>query len=512
MTNNRNERKCILRSKKAFINIVWNIIYECVNIVCAFILPRLILSSFGSAYNGLNNAVTQFLQVVLLFRAGIGGVTMAALYKPLALNDREQISVIVKTAELFLRKTLFLFAGFATLIAFCYPMLVREEFDYWFTVLLVLVMSIGTFANHFFGQIYQFLLYADQRQGFISAFNSIKVAVSTIVAVVLIKAGSDLIEVQIGSMVVFVIVPVAINIYTKQRYKIDTNVEVDNSKLVQRWDNFAQAVANFVCENTDLVILSFVVNTYELSVYSVYSLVLRGVYAMFAPFTQSLSAAFGDMFANGDYDKIERNLKLFESFVFALSTFLMGVTAAVIVPFVGLYTQGVNDVNYIRPLFAGLFILANLFKCYRTPYVSIVNAIGHFKQTKNAAIIEAVINILISLILVFHLGIIGVIIGTLFAYSYRTFAYAYYVVKNVVKRKLAGLLKRVILSLVVTTFIAGIPFFLKIQFSSSYIQWVVNSMIISVIAFILVVITEILFYRNDLLLLVKKFLSIVNIR
>ena len=68
-----------MRTKKAIINTFAGLMYETVALICGMILPRLILRSFGSSYNGITTSITQFLSVIALLRSGIGGVTRAAL-------------------------------------------------------------------------------------------------------------------------------------------------------------------------------------------------------------------------------------------------------------------------------------------------------------------------------------------------------------------------------------------------------------------------------------------------
>ena len=80
-----------VRSKKLALNTLFSLLEELVAIICGFILPRLILSAFGSKYNGITTSITQFLSCAVLLRAGIGGVTRAALYKPLANHDKNKI-------------------------------------------------------------------------------------------------------------------------------------------------------------------------------------------------------------------------------------------------------------------------------------------------------------------------------------------------------------------------------------------------------------------------------------
>lgn len=62
------------------------------------------------------------------------------------------------------------------------------------------------------------------------------------------------------------------------------------------------------------------------------------------------------------------------------------------------------------------------YGCYsiRLPYNTMVLAAGHYKETQLSAIIEAVLNIGISVIFVFRFGLYGVAIGTLVAMVYRT--------------------------------------------------------------------------------------------
>ena len=103
--------------KKILNNILASLILEIVSVVCSFILPRMIISEFGSEYNGIVASVTQFLSVVTLLRSGVGGVTKAALYKPLVENNVHKISAIIKATEHFMRKIAYVFVAFLVLMA-----------------------------------------------------------------------------------------------------------------------------------------------------------------------------------------------------------------------------------------------------------------------------------------------------------------------------------------------------------------------------------------------------------
>ena len=91
--------KNIERNKNLKLNTISSLGYQLVNIICNFILPRLILGAYGSVVNGLVNSITQFLQVIGFLELGVGSVVQSALYKPLAEKNYESVSKVVASAQ-----------------------------------------------------------------------------------------------------------------------------------------------------------------------------------------------------------------------------------------------------------------------------------------------------------------------------------------------------------------------------------------------------------------------------
>ena len=90
-----------MRSKKAIKNLISSIILQLVTFICGLIVPRLILTNFGSDVNGLINSITQFLAYISLLESGFGPVVKSILYKPIANKDKKQIESILKASEKF---------------------------------------------------------------------------------------------------------------------------------------------------------------------------------------------------------------------------------------------------------------------------------------------------------------------------------------------------------------------------------------------------------------------------
>ena len=129
-----------MRSKNAFANIIVSLIYQLVLIVCGLLVPRLIIRTFGSSVNGLISSITRFLSYIVLLEAGVGGVVRAALYKPLAEQNVNSISSIIKATEKFFKVIGLIFLLYLFIIALLFPFITYEVlilvhffscFDYW---------------------------------------------------------------------------------------------------------------------------------------------------------------------------------------------------------------------------------------------------------------------------------------------------------------------------------------------------------------------------------------------
>ena len=88
-----------MNKKIATKNIVSSIMLQVVNMISGFIVPRIILSTFGSEVNGLVSSLNQFLGYISLFEGGITGVVTASMYEPIVRHDQYRISRNIKTAD-----------------------------------------------------------------------------------------------------------------------------------------------------------------------------------------------------------------------------------------------------------------------------------------------------------------------------------------------------------------------------------------------------------------------------
>ena len=476
---------------------------EGVALACGLVLPKLILNNFGSAYNGITQSISQFISYISLMKAGIGGATGAKLYKPVAEGNTQEISEILASMEKFMRKISLIFVLFVLGLAVIYPTFIVRDFDWWFTASLIVIISLSTFAQYYFGFTYQTLISVDQKDYLINILDIITTILNTLVAVFLIKNNFSLHMVKLGSSLVNVITPVFLYVYCHKKYHL-VKVKNVSDKIPQKWDAAAHEVASFINNNTDIVILTLFGNMLEISVYTVYHYVIANLKKIVTRCTVGFSAAFGDMYARNEIDLMHENLGIFELIIYSFTSVLYSVTLSMMIPFVMIYTKGVTDVNYNRPIFSLLLILGGVFNCFRVPYRAITIVAGHYKQTRNGAIMEAVINIAVSVVGVIWFGLSGVALGTLCAMIFRTVQYVLYLSRNIMNRDVKYFLMHAGLCFL----IMGVVYFVSQLYIPSNINtwysWVMYATITTLIAIALTMGTNFLFYRHDMNNLIEK--------
>lgn len=486
------------RIKKASLNIIFLIIYEVATFVCNLILPRLIITTYGSAYNGLISSITQFLNFVAILRLGVAGATRVSLYKSLADDNIVETSAIVKATQNYMRKIGYVILAYVAVLAVIFPVFMNGTYGFINVAVLVVAIGLGTFAQYFFGITCRTLLQADQKLYINNIVQTISTILNTVLSSYLIIAGFSIQIVKLFSAAIFVISPLILNKYVIWKYKIDTKCKPDNTALKKKNDVMAHSIANIVHENTDVIVLTFFCDIKVVSVYTIYNLVMSGLKQVMNIFTTGIESVFGNMWAKGQKESIRKNLSYFEYMMSMFISIVFSVTAVLILPFVKLYTKGTSDIEYVLPTYAVVIILAQAFYCFRMPYLTLVQAAGHYKETKNGAFFEAGLNIISSIILVQFIGIVGTAVGTLLANTFRTIQYSVYVSRHLVKRDLSAVVKRllwVFTNCAISIAICGR--IIALNSDASWMMWIISGIVYVFVSSICSVVTSLLFYRDD---------------
>ena len=486
-----------MRKKNVIFNICSSVLFQIISIICGFILPRLIIESYGSNVNGAIVSITNFLKYIILLEAGFGPVVKSLLYKPIVDKDKNGIEEILKSSEKFFKKIGCIFIIYIAILCLILPFVMSGEFDNLFTISLIIIIAISTCIDYFLGMTYKLYLQAEQKTYIVTLIQIGTVILNTIICVILIKIGTNIQIVKLVSAIIFVARPIIQKIYVQKKYKIDLKHVTKDVQIKQKWDGLAQHIAFVIHNNTDIVILTCFTNIIEVSVYAVYMLIINSVKNIVLSTINGVDSSFGDMIARNEHEGLNKNFKIFEGYYYTISTILFGATLILITPFVTIYTNGITDANYIRPIFSYIMVIAIFILVIRQPYNDLVKASGHFKQTKIGAIVETLINIIVSISLVWKFGIEGVAFGTLVAMMVRTIELIFYTSKNILKRKIIYSFIRIAVIAIEISLIAVIFNLLYTINAINYIEWIMQATVVTIISSIIVISINCMVYREN---------------
>ncbi|QDH19703.1 hypothetical protein [Saccharibacillus brassicae] len=411
-----------MRTKRALYNTLTAIFMQLVNFGAGLIIPRLIIQSYGSDVNGLVVSVVQFIGYLYLIEVGISGALTFSLYKPLTEGDSGSVNRILAAAKKTYRQVGLYAAGIVLVMMFVYPLFVMgEQVKYLDVLILVGAVGSASLLNYFTIAKYNALLTASQANYVLSLFRIVYLVANTVIIVSLVQAGVHYSLVYTAALGAQVLQAAGITFYVKRKYPdVRFDVEPDMSALANRNNVLVHELSRMAVFGSPVILLTLFAALTDVSIYSIYALVFTGINMMIGVFNNGFTAGFGQLFTRKElHDNLRVSYSQYELLFYMILTFVYSCAWILGLPFVHVYTNGISTTDYEDAIVLMLFVGIGVLENWKIPQSTLIIAAGHFKQTRHRAIIEAVIVLIASTILVFPLGLKGVLIGSMLGLAYR---------------------------------------------------------------------------------------------
>lgn len=420
--------------KKKLYNITMGVLSNVIILLFGFIVPRVVLVYYGSDTNGLLSSMTQIFTYAALLEAGISRAAVNALYKPIQEKNKDGVSIVMSVARRYYRRVTVIY----TLVVLCFsaiaPFVLKTSIDHVTVFFVFLLEGMSNVIAFYYINVWKCLLTADGYSYIINSINLVGKLLGYLTKIVLAVLGVRIVYIQLGYFLISLVKLYFYSRYMKKHYGwIDYGRSSNDAKLNDRNSFVIIEIAWTIFSSTDMIILSIMVSTAASSVYSVYNLV-------FLAFSNLMNSVFNSLYYNlGQlyHENLERYTQkhdLYNSIFIGLTTMFMSVTYFMLLPFIKIYTSGVNDINYMYKYLPLLFCLVQLLSWAR--YVSgyLVSVAGYAKQLSNVSLVEALINVVFSLLLVNRYGIYGVLVATVIALPLKVVYCIYLSDKIILKR------------------------------------------------------------------------------
>ncbi|MDY4502410.1 MAG: hypothetical protein SPE36_11030 [Lactobacillus johnsonii] len=408
-----------MNRRRSFLNIVVGIISQIISIALGIIIPRLFLMSFGSEMNGFLNSIGQIFAYFTLLEAGMYGATLQALYAPIANSDKKEISSIMAATNRYYKKTGRLYLIAVLGLAVVYPLVISSNISVWVMTVIILFNGFPGVISYYFQGKFIILLQAEGKNYINTALSSIASTLISISKIIMLFLGCSIVKIQFTYLLINIFKIIIIGIYISKNYKWVNLKEEPNYKAIEQKNAvFVNQICDMVFRNTDTIILTIFSSLKVVSVYTMYTLLYSMIRTALDYVAQGFSFVMGQTF-NRDRDRYIQLHDLYENYRMALVFALYNIALIFIIPFMELYTSGIKDINYLDYKVAVLFSVFYVMTGARACCADLINYAQHFRKTQTRCIIEAAINLTVSIIAVIFWGIYGVLIGTIVALIYR---------------------------------------------------------------------------------------------
>lgn len=405
------------RSINSIRNVLAAFFNQFIIIVLNFVVRTIFIKILGNQYLGIGGLFLNILSMLSLAEMGLGSAIAFHMYKPLAQNDEKQIHRL-----LLFYKTVYRYIGFIILIAGLVllpflPNLIKEVptfINIYFAYLIYLSQSVSTY---FFMAYKSTLFRADQKTYVInSVSNNVTVITAALQILVLIFLKNFYVYVGIQT-IMNIIQSLIISGKCNKQYpflKKKSKEKLPKEDIREIYKDctamLIYRINGVVVNATDSIFLSKFAGVAVLGNYANYTLISNCLQRCIKLVFNSITSSIGNLNASGSEDRHQVEVFNVIKFIAFVINSVCAVGIFVVVnPFV---TWWIGE-KYLLPRSFVLIFSLNFYLQGMQKVTNIYrNALGLFQQAKYRPVAGALINIVVSLLLVKPYGITGVLLGT----------------------------------------------------------------------------------------------------
>jgi O-antigen/teichoic acid export membrane protein len=487
-----------MRIKSSLLNITAGLANQFIITALSFISRTVFIATLGIEYLGVNGLFTNILAMLTLAEAGLGVSIMYSLYKPIAENDHNRINILMK----FYRNTYMVIAAIILLLGLS----IMPFLDFFIKDakvedihLIYLIFLLNTVAPYFYVHKNSFLN-VSQKGYVVTGIYSISSIISVCIKIGILHYTQNYIlyliidsVITISNSIVLAIIVNRMYPYLKAKVKgkLDSQTKGEITKNVKAI--VLQNLGNYFIFGTDNIIISSFVSVAAVGLYSNYNMLIEICRTFINQVFNNIYHSVGNLVASENTEKIYSIYKVYRLVNFWLYSFFTIFLAVMLEPFITIWlgSEFLLDESL-------LIILMLIFfeRGMRNSITTVKTTAGIFHEDRYAPLIQAAINLTVSILLVKSIGITGVFIGTLVSQIFVPFwTTPYLVYKKVFKINVASYYSQyfvylliVIGTFFITNFLSG---FVNIRsYSSLMVQGIICFIVPNVI-FVLV------FMRTD---------------
>ncbi len=404
------------RTKKSTYNMLMGFANQFITLVLSFVSRSVFIYTLGTEYLGLNGIFADVLNLLSMADLGFNTAMAYSFYKPLSEKDEEKLAALVG----FYSRVYTVIAVLVTVIGVALipflPYVVKTEKEIPNLVLYYLFSLAGIVISYLF--VYRTtILTADQKNYKVTRITIWTNVAKTLLQIVVLLAFKNYILYLIINIVMQLVNNIiASRCATKEYPYILKGGSIDKQMQKDIFDNmksvFVYKVGGTLFNATDNLIISAVIGTAVVGLYSNYLMISNKLLLIIQIIFSALTASIGNLVVNERAEKRYEIFQAVQSVSFILCGIITSTFCVVVDDLVIVWLGEAFTISYLAVI---ALTINTYLSCVLQPLWSYRDATGMYRKTKYIMLIGAIINIVLSIVLGYRIGLAGVILASAIA-------------------------------------------------------------------------------------------------
>lgn len=405
------------RSKKSFKNLVAAFIGQGVGLIISFFARIIFIRILGTEYLGLNGLFTNILTMLSLAELGVGEAITFSLYKPLANNDEKKTAMLMQLYKRVYISIAIIILLIGISITPFLNIIISQEPNIPESIKLIYILFVLNTSLSYFFSYKRNLIIADQKRYIASIYRYVFYFLLNLVQIIFLIITKNYIIFLILQIIFTLLENMFVSAkankmypFLKNKNKIALDDDSKNTIIKNTKAMLMHKIGGIVVSSTDNILLSKFVSLTAVGLYSNYYLVISALNTIFGQLYNSLNASVGNLFATEDTNKSYTVFKRINFLSFWIFCF---ASVSLLCLFNDLITIWLGSQYLFNSYIVLVLVILFFITGMRKPVITFKESAGLFYKDRWKSVIEAIVNIVFSIILVKKIGVIGVFLGTL---------------------------------------------------------------------------------------------------
>lgn len=404
-------------------NLIKNTIYgvagKMANLLVSFISRTVFIYYLGDTFLGINGLYTEVLSVLSFAELGFGSALLYAMYAPIAQKDNTKT---VQLLDFYKRVYRIIAAVIAVLGVSLIPFLQyivkgAEGITLIQLRLYYCIFLFNTVVNYFVSYKYSYVN-AQQQNYIVTTFDSVVNIVSILLQITVILLFRNFLVYLLTQSTVLLLSRIVVALYLNKRFPVlkerpqqPLPKEARNGIFREVKALAVHQFASAAVHSTDNIIISSMtgMGVVAVGLVSNYNLIINNVTSLVTVFLNNSAFGFGNLATENDSESFRKAFREMTFLVFWIYGFCCIAFFVLIPPFITLWIGADKLIDSMSLL---LIVLNCFLLGHATLYNSARVAKGNFGKDKWISFVQAIVNLVVSIMAARAYGLLGVYIGT----------------------------------------------------------------------------------------------------